>query len=884
MRPVSVKFRCFGPYMDEQAVDFTRLERGGLFLICGETGAGKTTILDAMCIALYGRSSGGTRGELSDMRCKLAGRDDVTEVEFVFENGGRRYLFARNLRVARKNQIEEYRCMELREGNWIPVFENPKKTSLSAKAEEIIGLTYEQFRQVIILPQGQFERLLTSNSTEKEEILTSLFHTEHLERVTEELYRRVKERDDRLRAELAQMDAELKKYGCDSLELLGERALQDAKELERTHAQAEEAGEAARTRKALYEAALLENREFEDLAAREKTLAGLTAKKAEFEQTEEILRLADAAERLRPIHAAYLAAQTVRAEAEKKLKAANSTLTDANTALGAARKKRAAHEGARASYEALKAQAMRLENARAVYQSLAEKKAAVDARRALRRKAVAAKETADGTFREAETAWQNALEAQRQARRAYQFAQEAYLRGIGGILAQQLQAGRPCPVCGSTEHPAPAARPEEYVTDSELDKLAKAENSANDAEGQTRNARKKAETAKDEAASALSEIERELAGAQADYEHASAGRIEGIDTEKALDRALTACRDEISAFEKAETDTQTALQEAQSAQKLAEADAVRLTGDAEAARKDFEEKERAWQGALNSSPLADETQFLTACMDSEEKQRKSEDCARYRSDLRHAREAVEEKRALLQDKTAPDLDALKRSADAAEESANELKTRTALLEKELRTLENDRKALAERRQKYDAERRVVDGDLEFAGKLRGRTGVSLQRYVLGVKLSAITLAANRLLETVYGGRYRLYRTDDVAGRTLKAGLELEVYDTAQDERRSVTTLSGGEKFLVALSLAIGLSTVVLSGGGGVHMEAMFVDEGFGSLDNSAVDDAIGILQGIKRNAGMVVGIISHVERLEETIPTKLEVKKGPSGSTLRVHC
>ena len=171
--------------------------------------------------------------------------------------------------------------------------------------------------------------------------------------------------------------------------------------------------------------------------------------------------------------------------------------------------------------------------------------------------------------------------------------------------------------------------------------------------------------------------------------------------------------------------------------------------------------------------------------------------------------------------------------------------------------------------------------LAFAACLGGRSGVSLQRYVLGVMLTAITVEANRLLQNVHGGRYRLYRTDESAGRARKRGLELEILDAQNNERRSVTTLSGGEKFLVSLSLAIGLSTVVQAQGGGIRLEAMFIDEGFGSLDRGSIADAFDVLQGIQRSHGLV-GIISHVEQLEETIQSKIEVHKDRRGSYLTV--
>ena len=160
MKPVSIRFQCFGPYREEMFVDFEALEKNGLFLICGETGAGKTTILDAICYALYGKSSGGNRGDLSAMRCKLAEPSEETVVEFTFDTNGKRYRFVRSLRFGRKNLMDFHNCMVLEDGAFVPLFENPKLKNVNQKAEELVGLNHEQFRQVIILPQGQFEKLL----------------------------------------------------------------------------------------------------------------------------------------------------------------------------------------------------------------------------------------------------------------------------------------------------------------------------------------------------------------------------------------------------------------------------------------------------------------------------------------------------------------------------------------------------------------------------------------------------------------------------------------------------------------------------------------------------------------------------------------------------
>ena len=189
-------------------------------------------------------------------------------------------------------------------------------------------------------------------------------------------------------------------------------------------------------------------------------------------------------------------------------------------------------------------------------------------------------------------------------------------------------------------------------------------------------------------------------------------------------------------------------------------------------------------------------------------------------------------------------------------------------------------SLSKRWEKYQVEKTIADSNTDFARKLNSSTGLSLQRYVLGVMLTSITVAANQLLKTVRGGRYQLYRRYESSGRALKAGLELDVLDTSNGEKRSVTTLSGGEKFLLALSLAIGLSTVVQAQSGGTRLDAMFIDEGFGSLDSECINDAMSILQGIQKSHGLV-GIISHVEKLSEIIPTRLEVVTSADGNHIK---
>jgi exonuclease SbcC len=301
----------------------------------------------------------------------------------------------------------------------------------------------------------------------------------------------------------------------------------------------------------------------------------------------------------------------------------------------------------------------------------------------------------------------------------------------------------------------------------------------------------------------------------------------------------------------------------------------------EQAEREFARQNEIWEDRRGEAGFASEQDFLAACLEPREKQRRRERTAAFRSDWKVAESALKDQLLAVEGKPLQDIQALQQALNQAEQTRKALVQHQILLDSGLNTLRADEKSLALRIERNRDALIALEADQVFARRLSGVHGVSLQRYVLGVMMNSITAQANRLLQNVYGGRYKLYRTDETTGRTLKGGLELEVFDSQNSQRRSVRTLSGGEKFLVALSLAIGLSTVVQAQGEGIRLEAMFIDEGFGSLDREAIQDALEILQGIRRTAG-VVGIISHVEALAETIPARIEITKGKRGSSAKI--
>lgn len=882
MRPVSVRFKCFGPYMAEQFIDLEALQKNGLFLICGETGAGKTTILDAMCYALYGRSSGGLRGDLSVMRCKLAEKEDETLTEFVFDSNGKRYKFIRTLKYGRKNLNDTHNCL-VREGEeYVPIFENPKATVVNHKAQELIGLTYDQFRQVILLPQGQFEKLLVSDSVEKEKILVSLFHAERWQKIAEEIYRRIAERDTALKQEKLAISAKLKEYGCEKHSQLEEKAAAQAETVVRLKSESDRTEVRVKQCREKREQAILENKAFEELAKLEAKLLQLEQESSRYAQEEILLQNADLAERIQPRFGAFREAKANKLRAEGVLAAAESAAEAAAAALAQARKAWQDHEAAREDYEAKKQQVTLLENARELYVSLTQKGSGAKKAEKAAAAARSEKEKAERGFALRDEGWQQANLRQKQAIEDYRTAQTAYLQGIGSVLAQKLTAGEPCPVCGSREHPAPAEAAEGHVSEAALEEKNRAMNAANDAVSAALRQRMAAEEQKRQAEAAYHTAAQAEAVARSDYENALSRRIAGIETEKQLNSRISDLEKQLEAFERADALLQKKLNEAREKENTA---GGKLDGAGEelaAAQLRYTAQAADWEQALAESGLETEENFRTANLEPEEKQRRKMALIRFHTDLAQTRRQTEDRREALSGQTAPDMQAIEESLSSAESEYKTVSAQLILAEKELKTMKSDAKGLQKREETYSAERAKTDADLDFANRLRGRSGVSLQRYVLGVMLTSITAEANRLLANVYGGRYRLYRTDEISGSGRKGGLELEVFDSQNNQRRSVTTLSGGEKFLVALSLAIGLSTVVQAQGGGIRLEAMFIDEGFGSLDREAVNDALEVLQGIRRSSG-IVGIISHVEALAEVIPTRLEITKGRKGSACRIR-
>lgn len=856
MIPIYLEFQAFGPYAARQQVDFAALAAAGLFLIQGETGAGKTAILDAMTYALYGKSSGGGRGEFAAMRCQHAPPELPTEVRFTFSAGGGVYRFERRLRLRRKRsggveylpgQDAFYRTET---GDFAPFFENPKLKNVEEKACELIGLGYDQFRQVVVLPQGQFERLLVASSEDKEKILTTLFGAGQWDAAAQLLAEEVNGRRRSLDSLREQLGALLSAHQCDSMEALVQKRLEAEAALQQAgRAFASLAARADAAEQALAAGRALDA-EFARLEEAQKSAAALTSPEQAAAQ-EERRRLLGC----RALAVRLAAWETQQSAAEAAANRAKAYAARAETLRAQGEQLRARQDALRSQLERQRLDAARLPAAQAQAQAWA---------------ALGQQERALGALRAEIMDRRGALDAlarrERDCARCSRDTLDRYLKALSGELAAQLAEGAPCPVCGSTHHPAPARPAQDGATREQVA-------AANRALAEAQKAYVKA-SAELDSLCADEGKQRAALDAAGGYDPAAHAQADAAcqalakaaqalpQTERDLADAAQACARQEAQLQAAAE----ALRQAQEACARAEAAAQTLA-------RQVEEADPAGEGrrTLAGHPLT-EAEFATL----------EGALRRYEAALASAQETIRVQTDKLSGAVRPDMALLE--SDAHRLAEQELRDNAALAVRAdaCKRLAADQKKLEKQQAAYDAQRAAYDADLAFVRLLRGTNGVSLQRYVLGVTLSAVTQEANRLLEHVHDGRYQIYRTLETAGGVRKAGLELEVLDRQTGGRRPVASLSGGEKFLVALALSIGLSAVTQAQSGGTRLGAIFIDEGFGTLDSASLGDALGVLAAIRRTRGMV-GIISHVGMLRESIGAGIVVKKGRQGSSLEVR-
>ncbi|MDP1832378.1 MAG: SMC family ATPase [Geothrix sp.] len=1013
MKPLRLTLEAFGPYAGRQDLDFGDLKDQAFFLIHGPTGAGKTSILDGISYALYGETSGGLRETRDlRSHFAPAGVPTRVRFDFALGARQFRVERSPEQQVPKqrgegtKKQPATANLWELKAGAEVPLA-TEKPTLVDAKVADLVGFEASQFRQVVLLPQGRFQEFMLAGSTERQAILQNLFQTTRYARITEALVEEEKALKEAMRATQAETRQRLEQAGVKAVEELPGLARAAAARVEAL------ASEQAAASTCLDQASTMwieGSRAAERLVEREAAQADLEriqglsrvmeARRTELDRARRCETVLPAIQRLEEIQArileqggeedrlsaaagaldeAFVRVETALAEAEQhgirreELRRTISRLKDLEPkleALEAARKEaREAALGrgrfgdlAEEQKQRLEARRQELSRQKGILQETRTEAAQEAGREGLLylvRKRLSQREDLERSLDEvqrAEGALASAQESQRTAHKAVHAARERHrvlqerrLMAHAARLARDLEAGRPCPVCGSETHPHPA-RPSVDLPDEqdlrqameqqeeaetvlaraqdttasrgaalemaharrqdliealgehadisletltaietrhreELDRSRAAGSGLPTAERQlalAEEARNLAEAKLSETHQRLSELMFQEAGAKARMQLLEEELLQELRVPGALSTRRKEAELELETSEARLAAARAAREPAQTAVLEARATLSAQRAHLEAARTESWSRAEAFEEALATAHFHGRADFDLARRGAEEMRVLREALEAHAVESSAAARRMDQAALQARDLTAPDLPALQSARDEAQarfarvaEALGGALAEQAALDR----LERDLTRLTVEMGSQDRRYRAV---ANLARVARGDDGdrVSFERFVQGAILDEVLVSASERLRRMSKQRYGLRRAATSLDQRRAGGLQLEITDSHTGRSRAVSSLSGGEGFQASLALALGLSDVVQRHAGGIRLDTVFIDEGFGSLDPEALDLALRTLEELNQG-GRLVGLISHLEEVKARIPARLEVIPGPGGSHAR---
>ena len=902
MRPIKLTLQAFGSYGKKTVIDFRETNQN-LFLITGDTGAGKTTIFDAMVYALYGEaSSGNNKKSGQELQSQFAAPGETPFVELEFTEGEKGtftvHRVLRHVRPAKRGGgvIDEKETVSLIMPDGREYSRNIKETN--EKLEEILGLNKAQFMQVGMIAQGEFMELLRAKSDEKKVIFRKLFGTGFFEDVVNELARRKSEK----MAEMAKIRTvcqnEAAHIRVPENDASGERNLRELRDriaasdrlsvtdmealledLDRfcgILAKEESAGKVRfaaasgdrdRLRDALTEGKNLLN----SYLQKERAEALLLACAAEEPAMAEKKRLAHAIAAAWEIYSVYRRLTDSRqlvAGTEQKLLIQKKAYPELLAAAeNAAEKEKQAGDMLEKLKERETRNGERIKRALEQLESLEREKRDALAQRKKAEKAMQASEEAHLAFEE--------------KNREYERKHAAFLNAQAGFLArEQLKKGEPCPVCGSINHPHPC------VLDGEAENLTREEIEAlagESAKLQSLRLKKGAEAAA--AAELAAEKQKNLEAAGKEFDLWAAENLpEGVPAErKSLQNFADSLKEEVRQQEQSYKDCLEKARKAKSAADNARALIERYEEELPEYRKEAEERQGEYEKLLGEDP-ENRWKSLTAAYERKDAEALQKEEASFRENKAAAAASRKTAEEAIAGRPKPDLSGLEEAAGAAEKRLAAVQEELTALQEMLRA---DREALKKLGQTMDERKKTVEEYQKverlhnlLAGKVSG-SRMDIETFAQRYYLERILDAANYRFREMSAGQFELRMVDlDKAGEGKNRGLDLMVYSTVTGKEREVRTLSGGESFMAALSLALGMADQIREKSSAIHLDVMFIDEGFGSLDDHSREQAVKVLM---RMAGgeRLIGIISHVTELKQEIENQLIVEKGDEGSTVR---
>ena len=872
MKPLKLVLSAFGPYAGATEVDFTRCGGDGIYLIAGDTGAGKTTIFDAVSFALYGEASGGRERRRSrSFRSDYASAVTETFVELTFLHRGETWRIRRNPEYERPKKSGEgtttqtagARLTHVDSGE---VIEGLK--DVNDRVYALLGLTQDQFTQTVMIAQGDFLKILNASSDDRRALFQRLFNTSVYAdlqwklkdmnaaccKEKEDLNRRVSIAAGKIDPEPDFPEREdIERYKADAryADLLSEclARLIDSESAAREEAAQEKqaAGEQADALIAAIEQGRAVNADFDALDRAKTALAALSDRQAEMDDLADRLDRARRAQGLQSDEVLLSANANDIQRQQRALDAAAASVASARSALPEAEARQREAEALAPEADRLLADARQLSDCIPVLKDL---------------------ERQQKKLAKQQQQMAKLMEASRQADRAYAAAKEGYYRSQAGLLAATLQDGQPCPVCGALSHPQPARLTGDAVT---------------------KEAMEAADRRHREAADALHRADNDLTAIQAAVDAGAARlrdmRIAEGETEKHLEARIADMearakqyRDAIEECRKACNDLRVQLEKSQTVAEQGRQRLASLTETKDHLERQFREHlaaagfEDAQAYRLAKLPEKDIREIeVRLKAHGEQRQSLSDQVANLSEKLSgKARVDVSD-----MERRQKEWKARKEASEAAEAA---LVKKLALHEDALMEIRDARRQQRRREAHWAVVRDLYNCCAGIAGGSR-RAKLTFEAYVQQYHFKQVVAAANRRLTVLTDGLFTLRCKEEARDRVRQSGLDLDVLDRGTGQWRDVSTLSGGESFLASLALALGLSDVVQAQSGAIRMEAMFIDEGFGTLDDNALRNALRVLADLA-DGKRLIGIISHVHELEERIEKQIVVTKTPMGSKI----
>lgn len=1020
MKPILLSMQAFGPFPKQEVINFSRLGEHPLFLINGPTGAGKTTLLDAISYALFGKTTGAERqGE--QMRCHHANEETATRVDFIFSLGKNLYRVQR-LPAQRRPKLrgEGFKddpatatLWQLKAGvtpqlalddDDMTLMASRKVRDVTQRVEQLIGLQADQFRQVVVLPQGKFRELLTADAGQREEIFAQLFQTHRYLLIEDKLKDAARELKQRVTDHEANLKSLLSNAGVESEQQLRDNIKQQTDALAVALNAKTDAAATLTKQQQNYQQALRLTQQFESQQQLQDQLTRLDREQAAIDDKRAQLQRARAAHHVTPYaqrcdwlqeehtrvvqqlesnEAEHAALLTKRQQTEEnyqraeKQNQANANLQRRIEQLVSWRPKLDSlhtlqlqqtdlHDKQQAQQREIGEQQKHksslskqieadIEQRHALGEAISKHQPIETLEQQLQRSTEQQQKLAE-LIKKRETldaqclSLTEELSAQRQqTQRAESHAQrleEQWYQQQAISLAKTLRPDIPCPVCGSAEHPSPAQsvaeslvehqqiidarqayqrhqqlqqqieqnllqnkQAREFVetqiadlgavkTASELDNEKRALAKVADQQRAEKRQYQALETRITESQQRLNSASNTLAqltdGLQTTAIKAAQinERLQNLEQEIPQGfRSLAQVEQTLADLENALQQNQQQLkQAADKRQQLLEqlAAASAKSNDLAEQKRDLEKQAKTAETQLHEQlkryDFADRDAYQQALLPDSTHQTYEQEIHAFQQQRAKVSSLLDEVTSQLAGQQQPDLDALKRQLSESEhqyQQANDawldMRDRVREFETVLKNVNNSKKQAEELHKQY-----AIQGTLADVAGGQNAQRLSLHRFVLSVLLDDVLTVASLRLEKMTHGRYQLLRESEVADARSAGGLTILVEDAYTGQQRSTKTLSGGEGFMAALALALGLSDVVQSYAGGIKLDTLFVDEGFGSLDDEALDMAIDTLAEL-RASGRTIGIISHVRELKDRLHDRIDVIRERNGSRIELR-